>query len=70
MHKPLVKDTAGQSLVAGYKHNGLGYRISVHEVADADGDMDNNDKWYQLAHDELQRIVATCKADSASAVLA
>jgi hypothetical protein len=54
-----VKKTTDQSLVAEHKYSGLGYRISVHEDTDADGDVDANDKWFHSAFDERWRIVGT-----------
>jgi RHS repeat-associated protein len=54
-----VKKTTDQGLVAEHKYNGLGYRISVHEDTDADGDVDANDKWFHSAYDERWRMVAT-----------
>ncbi|MBL1216212.1 MAG: hypothetical protein D8M59_01815 [Planctomycetes bacterium] len=38
-----INDTSDQSLVAEYKYNGLGYRISAHQDTDTDGDVDAND---------------------------
>jgi len=58
-----INDTSDQSLVAEFKYNGLGYRISVHEDTDDDGDVDASDKWYHSAFDERWRIVGTYRED-------
>ena len=57
-----VKDTGDQSTVAEYEYNGLGYRITWHYDADADGDVDSNDPTYRFVYDERWRIVATYRA--------
>ncbi len=54
-----VKNRGNNALVAEYKYNGLGYRISIHEDTDSDGDVDGSDKWYHHAFDERWRWVAT-----------
>jgi RHS repeat-associated protein len=54
-----VKNRSNNALVAEYKYNGLGYRISIHEDTDSDGDVDGSDKWYHHAFDERWRWVAT-----------
>ncbi|MBL1219177.1 MAG: hypothetical protein D8M59_16995 [Planctomycetes bacterium] len=61
-----VNDTSDQSLVAEYVYNGLGYRISVHQDTDTDGDVDANDKWYHFVYDDNWRIVATFREDDTS----
>ena len=58
-----VNDTGDQSLVAEYKYNGLGYRISVHEDTDTDGDVDSNDKWFHYAFGTRWRSVGTFRED-------
>ena len=62
-----VKNTTTQALVAEYKYNGLGFRISVHEDTDqsgaADGDVDGSDLWYHYVYDTKWRMVATFRAD-------
>jgi RHS repeat-associated protein len=54
-----VKNRGNNALIAEYKYNGLGYRISIHEDTDSDGDVDGSDKWYHHAFDERWRWVAT-----------
>ena len=44
-------------------YNGLGYRISIHEDTDDDGDVDAIDKWFHHAFDERWRWVATFRED-------
>ena len=65
-----MKNTTTQALVAEYKYNGLGFRISVHEDTDqlegADGDVDGGDLWYHLVYDINWRRVATFRADDNS----
>jgi RHS repeat-associated protein len=53
-------------LVAEYKYNGLGYRISVHQDTDTDNDVDGSDKWYHFAYDERWRMVATYRESDSS----
>lgn len=58
-----VKNTSNQNLIAEYWYNGLGYRITFHEDADSDQDVDANDPKYHLIYDERWRLVATYRAD-------
>ncbi len=59
-----VKRTDNQALVAEYRYNGLGYRISWKYDNDdsmgggPDGSVDGSDKTYYFAHDERWRVVA------------
>ncbi len=59
-----VKRTDNQALVAEYRYNGLGYRISwLYDNDDSmgagpDGSVDGSDKTYYFAHDERWRVVA------------
>jgi len=54
-----IKERGTGDLVAEYKYNGLGYRISIHEDTDTDGDVDGSDVWYHHAFDERWRWVGT-----------
>ena len=54
-----IHNRANSNLIAEYRYNGLGYRISIHEDTDTDGDVDSNDKWFHHAFDERWRWVAT-----------
>ena len=58
-----IRNRSIQALVAEYKYNGLGYRISIHEDTDDDGDVDASDKWFHHAFDERWRWVATFRED-------
>ena len=58
-----IKDRSTSDLVAEYKYNGLGHRISIHEDTDDDGDVDASDKWFHHAYDERWRWVATFRED-------
>jgi len=58
-----INNTSNQNLVAEYKYNALGYRISVHQDTDTDGDVDANDTWYHFAYDESWKLVATYRED-------
>jgi len=58
-----VNNTSNQNMVAEYKYNALGYRISVHQDTDTDGDVDASDKWYHFAYDENWQLVATYRED-------
>ena len=51
---------------SGRLYNGLGFRISVHEDTDTDGDVDGSDLWYHFVYDTKWRIVATFRADDNS----
>jgi RHS repeat-associated protein len=44
-----IKARATGALVTEYKYNGLGYRISIHEDTDDDGDVDGGDLWFHHA---------------------
>jgi YD repeat-containing protein len=61
-----VKNRSTLAVVAEYKYNGLGYRISIHEDTDSDGDVDGNDKWFHHAFDERWRWVATYRESDSS----
>ncbi len=61
-----VKNRSNNALVAEYKYNGLGYRISIHEDTNSDGDVDGSDKWYHHAFDERWRWVATYRESDTS----
>jgi RHS repeat-associated protein len=54
-----VRLQSNSALVAEYKYNGLGYRISRHSDTDSDSDVDGNDKWFHTAYDPRWRMVAT-----------
>ena len=58
-----IKNRSTAALVAEYKYNGLGYRISIHEDTDDDQDVDASDKWFHHAFDERWRWVATFRED-------
>ena len=58
-----IRNRSTQALVAEYKYNGLGYRISIHEDTDDDQDVDASDKWFHHAFDERWRWVATFRED-------
>ena len=58
-----IRDRSTSDLVAEYKYNGLGYRISIHEDTDDDQDVDASDKWFHHAFDERWRWVATFRED-------
>ena len=58
-----IRDRSTSDLVAEYKYNGLGYRISIHEDTDDDGDVDASDKWFHHAFDERWRWVTTFRED-------
>ena len=58
-----IRDRSTSDLVAEYKYNGLGYRISIHEDTDDDSDVDATDKWFHHAFDERWRWVATFRED-------
>ncbi len=58
-----VKDTGDQHLIAEYWYNGLGYRITMHEDTEPDGDVDANDPKYHLIYDERWRLIAVYRAD-------
>jgi RHS repeat-associated protein len=47
------------AVVAEYRYNGLGYRISWKYDTDVDGDVDGSDKTYYFCYDDRWRIVAT-----------
>jgi RHS repeat-associated protein len=54
------------ALVAEYWYNGLGYRLTVHQDTDTDGDVDASDKKYHSAYDERWRIVSTFRESDSS----
>jgi RHS repeat-associated protein len=54
------------ALVAEYWYNGLGYRLTVHQDTDTDGDVDASDKKYHFAYDERWRIVSTFRESDSS----
>jgi RHS repeat-associated protein len=56
----------GDTLVAEYRYNGLGFMIGVHEDTDTDGDADASDKWYYPAYDEAWRMVANFRESDSS----
>jgi len=58
-----ILDESDQSLVAEYKYNGLGYRISVHQDVGMDGDVDANDVKFHFIYDDRWRHAATYRAD-------
>ena len=58
-----IRDRSTSDLVAEYIYNGQGYRISIHEDTDDDGDVDASDKWFHHAFDERWRWVATFRED-------
>jgi RHS repeat-associated protein len=49
------------AVVAEYRYNGLGYRISWHYDADVDNDVDSNDPTYYFCYDDRWRVVATLR---------
>ena len=51
------------TLLAEFKYNGLGYRISVHEDNVAPAGVTAADKWFHYAYDERWRQVATFRED-------
>ncbi len=61
-----IKNRSTAALVAEYKYNGLGYRISIHEDTDSDQDVDANDKWFHHAYDERWRWAATYRESDSS----
>ena len=61
-----IRNRANSNLIAEYCYNGLGYRISIHEDTDTDGDVDSNDKWFHHAFDERWRWVATFRESDTS----
>ncbi len=57
----------GQSLlVAEYKYNGHGFRISAHEDTDSSGGVTYQDKWFHYAYDEQWRIVGVYRENDTS----
>jgi YD repeat-containing protein len=50
---------AQQILIAEFKYNGLGFRISAHEDTNDSGGVTSADKWIQTAYDERWRGVGT-----------
>jgi len=62
-----VLNRSNDALVAEYRYNGLGFRISETFDTDTDGDVDGNDVTYHFAFDERWRIVATYVNDDAAA---
>jgi RHS repeat-associated protein len=58
-----ILDRSDDSLVAEYRYNGLGHRISVHEDTDDDGDVDSNDKWFHHFHNERWQLIAVFRED-------
>lgn len=54
-----VKRTDNQALVAEYRYNGLGYRLSWKCDTDTDGDVDGSDVTYFFAYDLKWRPVAS-----------
>jgi len=54
-----VLNRSNDALVAEYRYNGLGFRISETFDTDTDGDVDGNDATYHFAFDERWRIVST-----------
>jgi RHS repeat-associated protein len=60
-----VLNRTNDNLVAEYRYNGLGFRITEHVDTDTDGDVDGNDSIYHFAYDERWRIVSTYRDDDA-----
>ncbi len=60
-----VKRTTDQALVAEYRYNGLGHRLSWKYDTDGDLDVDGSDKTYFFVYDLKWRPVATYRGDPA-----
>jgi len=54
-----VKNRSTSALVVEYTYNGLNHQIGRHADLDADGDVDNTDKWEWTIYDPRWRRVAT-----------
>jgi len=54
-----VVKSQGNSTLAEYRYNGLGYLIAVRNDTDGDGAIDADDPWYHHIYDERWRKVAT-----------
>jgi hypothetical protein len=62
-----VLNRTNDNLVAEYRYNGLGFRITEHVDTDTDGDVDGNDAEYHFVYDDSWRIVATYVDDDDAA---
>ncbi len=61
-----VKRTDNQALVAEYRYNGLGYRLSWKYDTDGDLDVDGSDQTYFFVYDLKWRPVATYRGTDAN----
>ena len=58
-----VMERVGETLVAEYRYNGLGFQMGRLEDTDDDGDADSNDLWFYTAYDEGWRVLARFRED-------